>query len=674
MAKKNNTNEELERGKKLIREAAAESGNLYKALVGIGEAIKVSIDNAIEGSQDMDNVAKNIAETYRRDIVSSIRSSAKSMEKHVDLQMKMNKGQNISKDINAALERIEIKRAVLNERIESASDQIKETLEDEKEELDQVLKAEEERLKKLKDTNTENQKSKGLGSLLLDNAKKYADQIDKTGTLTEILEGNWEEVVTVQRMGQLSAISLFSFIAKGMAEVSKQQTAFRKELGLSESKALALRQRMADVAAETGNTAINSMDTNKTMVELNATLGTASTVIRNDIVGEMAKLGKLTGMSAEAQANFAMFAQKSGIHASEVTRQTRAAVVATEEEYGVRLNVNKVMDEAGKISGIIRANLGYNITAIAGAVAKAKQFGMTLQDLAGISSNLLNFQSSIEAELTAELFTGKQLRLEKARLYALTGDYESLTEEIKANAGGELEFARMNVLQKEKLAAALGMSADQMADMVYNQANLAELAQQARDVGDEELAKSLEARDIQQQFNDLIVKLQTSMVDLVDGPLGGLLEGLGAILGSAETLKTLFIAMSAIKMTQLVSSMISLGAALGFSSVGAAWTIGIATAGIGLLVALPIITGMLSKMDASKNKSSQPPKIRSYANLGAEEMVTLEKGSAIFDQGESVVRTENFGRMNDILERIDKSINNQKLSFNVETHHNTRYR
>ena len=74
MAKKNNTNEELERGKKLIREAAAESGNLYKALVGIGEAIKVSIDNAIEGSQDMDNVAKNIAETYRRDIVSSIRS------------------------------------------------------------------------------------------------------------------------------------------------------------------------------------------------------------------------------------------------------------------------------------------------------------------------------------------------------------------------------------------------------------------------------------------------------------------------------------------------------------------------------------------------------------------------------------------------------------------------
>lgn len=671
---KNNTNDELEKGKRLINESAQEANNLYKALVGIGEAIKNSINDAIESSQDMDDVAKGIANTYKRDIVNSIKASARSMEKQVELQMKINKGQNVSKDINAALERLEAKKAVLKERIQSAGEEIASGLKEEQETLLKTLQAEEDRLNDLKKQNTERQKQKGLGTLLLDNAKKYADQIDKTGVLTEVLEGNFKDVLTVQRVGQASAASLFSFMVKGMIEVSKQQTAFRKELGLSESKASALRQRMADVAAETGNTAINSRDTNKTLVELNATLGTVSTVIRDDIVGEMAKLGKLTGMSAEAQANFAMFAQKSGIHASEVTRQTRAAVVATTEEYGVRLNINKVLDEAGQISGIIRANLGYNITAIAGAVAKAKQFGMTLQQLAGISSNLLNFQSSIEAELTAELFTGKQLRLEKARLYALTGDYAGLVEEIKMNAGGELEFARMNVLQKEKLAAALGMSADQMADMVYNQANLAELAQQARDVGDEELAKSLEARDIQQQFADLMIKVQTAMVDLVDGPLGGLLEGLGAVLGNAETLKSILVFVSAIKMGQLVAGVLSLAGSLGVSSAAAMTTIGVLTLGAGLLIAAPIISSMMASLDANKKKAATPPKIRSYADLGETEMVTLEKGSAVFDQGESVVRTENFAKLNDTLLRVENILSKQKLSFNVETHHATRYR
>ena len=55
-------------------------------------------------------------------------------------------------------------------------------------------------------------------------------------------------------------------------------------------------------------------------------------------------------------------------------------------------------------------------------------------------------------------------------------------------------------------------------------------------------------------------------------------------------------------------------------------------------------------------------------------MVTLDRGAALFHSGESVVRSENFGRKNAILERIDSSINKQKLNINVESHHGTRFR
>ncbi len=38
--------------------------------------------------------------------------------------------------------------------------------------------------------------------------------------------------------------------------------------------------------------------------------------------------------------------------------------------------------------------------------------------------SLLNFETSIENELKAELITGKQLNLERARAAALTGDFQ----------------------------------------------------------------------------------------------------------------------------------------------------------------------------------------------------------------------------------------------------------
>ena len=84
--------------------------------------------------------------------------------------------------------------------------------------------------------------------------------------------------------------------------------------------------------------------------------------------------------------------------------------------------------------------------------------------IAGISSNLLNFHSSIEAELTAELFIGKQLNLEKARLAALTGDYKTLMEEINKNVGDFGDFTKLNVLQLDALAKSVGMTSDKLSD------------------------------------------------------------------------------------------------------------------------------------------------------------------------------------------------------------------
>ena len=76
----------------------------------------------------------------------------------------------------------------------------------------------------------------------------------------------------------------------------------------------------------------------------------------------------------------------------DIIKDTRRVVMNSEAEFGVRLNINKVLDEAGRVTGIIAANLGFNVTAIADALATSKQLGMSLKDLEGTSNSLLNFQ------------------------------------------------------------------------------------------------------------------------------------------------------------------------------------------------------------------------------------------------------------------------------------------
>ena len=66
----------------------------------------------------------------------------------------------------------------------------------------------------------------------------------------------------------------------------------------------------------------------------------------------------------------------------------------------------------------------------------------------------------------------------------------------------------MNTLQKQKYAAALGMSVNQMSDLVLRNAELSDIEQQARDAGDEQTLNMLKQRDLQQQIADFTEKLR----------------------------------------------------------------------------------------------------------------------------------------------------------------------
>jgi len=194
-----------------------------------------------------------------------------------------------------------------------------------------------------------------------------------------------------------------------------------------------------------------------------------------------------------------------------------------QRQSGVAVDLRQVMEAVGKTTGQLRAQLGGSTDAIVEAVTQAKILGMELSDVASAGKQLLDFESSINNELEAELLTGKQLNLEKARLAALTGDQATLTKELAKNMGDFTDFSKMNTLQQDALAKSMGMTSDQLSDILFKQEVQGKTARQLREMGKDELAAQMERTTAQDKFNATMDKLKGLIADIVS-PLLPLLD------------------------------------------------------------------------------------------------------------------------------------------------------
>lgn len=100
------------------------------------------------------------------------------------------------------------------------------------------------------------------------------------------------------------------------------------------------------------------------------------------------------------------------------------------------------------------------------AAIETKKMGVELSTAVNLSKGLLDFESSITKQMEASVLLGREINLDKARELALTGDLEGATKEVLKNIGSQEEFEKMNVLQKQALAEATGMTVEQLAKAI----------------------------------------------------------------------------------------------------------------------------------------------------------------------------------------------------------------
>ena len=180
------------------------------------------------------------------------------------------------------------------------------------------------------------------------------------------------------------------------------------------------------------------------------------------------KLNVFAGMSAESIANIQKLSKLTGTDAGKVADEMATVAQESIKANKVNISMRQVMDGVGKVSNILKLNLKGSAVGLTEAFIQSKKLGLELSKVEDVANSLLNIEDSIAAEMEAELLTGKELNLEKAREAALNNDNATLMEEIANQFGSIEDFQKMNRVQQEAFAKSIGMSRDGLADMLVS--------------------------------------------------------------------------------------------------------------------------------------------------------------------------------------------------------------
>ena len=342
--------------------------------------------------------------------------------------------------------------------------------------------------------------------------------ISSGGTTSKMrLAGEYAKVLGSNLLKALGPLALIAELVKGIMQADKETTELQKSMGLTKDQASGFRMNLASAAASSNNLNITTTKLLETYNSINKQFGFIARFSDETLVNTT-RLTKQVGLSAEAANALAGLTERQGSNAEELYETTVGTVLQLQKQSGIQIDQREIFEQIGKTTGTIRANLGSNPITIATAIQKSKEFGASLQDVANAGKALLDFESSITAELEAELLLGKNINLERARAAALAGDQVTLAQELQQQAGSFSDFSAMNVIQQEALAKAMGMSSDQLADILYQQDLQTKGAEKVRAelmaTGQEDAVRALDAQSAQDKFNATVEKLQGVFADV----------------------------------------------------------------------------------------------------------------------------------------------------------------
>jgi len=236
---------------------------------------------------------------------------------------------------------------------------------------------------------------------------------------------------------------LFAQILDAFQKADKGAGDLAKGFNMTYNEAMGVREELTKMGNLSGDVALNTRALQETLMVVGKSLGSNTMLNEKDLV-IFTKLREQAGFTNEELLGIEKTTLATGGNLEKNAKNILYSAKLTGLNNKVLLNEKDIMRDVAKTSDAIKLSLGGSGKKLGEAAAQAKALGMSLEQVDKIASSLLDFESSITNELSAELITGKQINLEQARLYALNNDMAGLSKEIAKNFESVAEFSKMN--------------------------------------------------------------------------------------------------------------------------------------------------------------------------------------------------------------------------------------
>jgi hypothetical protein len=313
-------------------------------------------------------------------------------------------------------------------------------------------------------------------------------------------------------------------------------------MNLSTGEARKMKMEFASLSISGGDLFVNSQKMVESQMEMVEALGVTNR-LTNEQLATNIKLKDIAGLDLETRQAIVESSTITGKSAEGITKSVLSQVAALKNATGISFQYQKILKEAANLGGYLGLSFAKYPEKLTKSLVTVKSMGLELKQLDSMANSFLDYESSIASEFEAQLLTGKNINLSKARELFLNNELADAAAEITRQVGSADEFLKMNRISAEGMAKGFGMSRDEMGSMLKQQELLSKLG--AKDLKDaqekvqalraqgktkeeiirltgEEAYQNLTNASLQEKIGAFMEKIQQSISDFVES--SGIIE------------------------------------------------------------------------------------------------------------------------------------------------------
>lgn len=306
--------------------------------------------------------------------------------------------------------------------------------------------------------------------------EKMKDLLDDYSSELDEIRANWKkfgmQVDATFRSPQAAAGVAIGVIVSKLREAYKAAVDMRQELGLSATQFANASKTTAMAAASTQQWGGDVEQATKAYAAIADETGNINRASREAVATNI-KFANIAGMTnseiAAIQMTFAEMPGATEAFSEDMMEMARQMAIAN------NVPLNKVMKDIASSSELFALHGKDGAENLIQASVMATKLGVSLNAISKAGEAMLNIESSLASEMEASVLIGREMNLDKARQAALAGDQATVQREIIKNAGSIEDFNKMDIIQKQALADAVGLQMNDLTKIINNQEEMGEI-------------------------------------------------------------------------------------------------------------------------------------------------------------------------------------------------------